>query len=166
MMSYTHALSGVLVFSLMSYTPVLILVGAVACLLPDIDTTHSFIGKLFKPISKRINNKYGHRTVMHSFLALTGVFLIGILVSTQLAIVLTVGYFLHLFFDMLNPTGVPLLYPSCLSFVIFSGIIPTRSRRETWLFVILFLILTIHLLIVFFNIDLLASFKSLVYAGG
>ena len=167
MMSYTHALSAVLVFSLMGFDPVLVFLGAVACLLPDIDTPHSFIGKLLKPISKYINKRYGHRTIMHSFLILAIIFFSTLLTgNVNIITVLTIGYFLHMFFDMLNPAGVPLLYPSCVSFVIFSGIIPVRSRRETILFIILFIILAVHLLITFFNIDLVASFRSLVFRGG
>ena len=167
MMSYTHALSAVLIFSLMGYGSVLVFLGAVACLLPDIDTPHSFIGKTLKPISKFINKKYGHRTIMHSFLAVIFIFVVSATTNNfNIVFVLTMGYFLHLFFDMLNPTGVPLLYPSCISFVIFSGIIPVRSSRETWLFAILFIVLMSYLYISFFNIDLVALFRSLIYKGG
>ena len=36
-----------------------------ASLLPDIDHTKSVIGKLFFPLARAINRKYGHRTITH-----------------------------------------------------------------------------------------------------
>ncbi|MDR0572656.1 MAG: metal-dependent hydrolase [Tannerella sp.] len=37
-------------------------------LIPDIDTTRSLIGKLFYPLARFINRKFGHRTITHSLL--------------------------------------------------------------------------------------------------
>ncbi len=39
-------------------------------LIPDIDYTKSTIGKIFRPISKYLNRRFGHRTVTHSILAM------------------------------------------------------------------------------------------------
>jgi len=43
-----------------------------ASLLPDIDHTKSIIGKLFFPLARAINRKYGHRTITHSVIVLVG----------------------------------------------------------------------------------------------
>ena len=166
MMAHTHALSSALVFSLLNFNPSIVFLGVFMSILPDIDTPYSFIGKLLKPISKFINKRCGHRSVTHSFLALLTVSVFGFLINNQIGLVLMIGYSLHLFFDMLNPSGVPLLYPDCTSFVIFSGIIPVKGVRENWLFAILFIVLGVYLFTSFFNIDLILVIKSLVYKGG
>ena len=51
---------GYVVFSLLTST------------LPDIDTTRGKIGRLFPGVSNKINNKYQHRGIIHSF---TGLFI-------------------------------------------------------------------------------------------
>lgn len=88
-----------------------------ACLLPDIDHTKSLIGKLFLPISRSLNRRYGHRTITHSLvaiIALTGI--IGVIQrsffpSIQIAQVFALGYSSHLLLDMITVQGIPLFYP-------------------------------------------------------
>ena len=41
---------------------------AVGSLLPDIDTQHSGLGRLIKPLSGRLERTFGHRTITHSLL--------------------------------------------------------------------------------------------------
>ena len=43
---------------------------SLAALLPDIDHPESLIGRVFLPLSKYIQRKYGHRTVTHSVFAI------------------------------------------------------------------------------------------------
>lgn len=86
-------------------------------LLPDIDHTKSMIGKVFYPISKPLNRRYGHRTITHSLIFLIGT--TALLAAFQAAYFptfqVTLLFFLsvssHLIFDMMTVQGVPLFYP-------------------------------------------------------
>jgi inner membrane protein len=86
-------------------------------ILPDIDHVKSPIGKLFYPIAKWLNIKYGHRTVTHSaiffFCLLLIVAFIEKIFRTDFTISLIVGfaYFSHLLFDMMTKAGIPLFWP-------------------------------------------------------
>ena len=88
-----------------------------ASVLPDIDHTKSMIGKLFFPIAKIINRKYGHRTITHSIfvmIALTAAlsaFQSAYFPSIKAAQVFGLAYGSHLIFDMMTTQGVPLFYP-------------------------------------------------------
>ena len=74
MMSVTHAALSVSLTSIVLGTanPEVLAVSAIASLLPDIDTSKSFIGRLFFPISRWIETRTVHRGITHSFFA-TGV---------------------------------------------------------------------------------------------
>ncbi|MGN6247365.1 MAG: metal-dependent hydrolase [Ginsengibacter sp.] len=86
-------------------------------LLPDVDHVKSFIGKLFYPIAKYLNRKFGHRTITHSLIF----YLVGYVIVAFIEKALTKGtiisriylwaYGSHLIFDMLTKQGVPLFYP-------------------------------------------------------
>jgi membrane-bound metal-dependent hydrolase YbcI (DUF457 family)/biotin carboxyl carrier protein len=98
-----------------------ILAGALAigALLPDVDTTASGLGKFIKPISRLIENKFGHRTITHSFvgLGLFGLMFAPLLVYNPRAFwYLMIGVLSHILLDTVNVVGVPLLYPSRLQF--------------------------------------------------
>ena len=86
-------------------------------LIPDIDYTKSTIGKIFRPISKYLNRRFGHRTITHSLLAMFGSFLLfAIIESTFYGQTITskiylLGFFSHLVLDMMTVQGVPLFYP-------------------------------------------------------
>jgi membrane-bound metal-dependent hydrolase YbcI (DUF457 family) len=116
---------------------------AAGSLLPDIDSQHSGLGRMIKPLSGRLERRFGHRTLTHSFL---GILIFGILTSWLLWLYppiwiwLLVGVFTHLLIDTANVTGVPLLYPLRLQFWLVanrSWRVPYNSPREfTWLGVI------------------------------
>ena len=89
----------------------------IGSLIPDIDHSKSFIGKLFLPLSKLINRRYGHRTITHSL-----VFLISttaILAALQktffpdfhVTLLYSLAVSSHFLFDMMTVQGVPLFYP-------------------------------------------------------
>lgn len=93
-------------------------------ILPDVDHLKSPIGKLFYPIAKWLNLKYGHRTITHSLICYFSLFAIvaaaesfsnaqGPMPNTSMTITLIFGfaYFSHLLFDMLTKQGVPLFWP-------------------------------------------------------
>lgn len=86
-------------------------------LLPDIDHTKSIVGKMFYPVAKWLDRRFGHRTITHSLLAYFGLaLLIGVVEKTWLNTTIATSIFLwsyasHLILDMLTLQGVPLLYP-------------------------------------------------------
>lgn len=99
------------------HEPGLIVMTVLAATFPDIDVPSSLWGRIFKPISKAINRKFGHRTITHSLLflllgygAVAGA--VEVLGSkTPYPTVFLLAYFSHLLFDMLTVQGVPLFYP-------------------------------------------------------
>ncbi len=86
-------------------------------LFPDIDHPKSFIGKIFKPISKYIDRNYGHRTITHGLIFfITTIFIIYIIEKTLLkttvyTMIAFFAYLSHLILDMMTVKGIPLLYP-------------------------------------------------------
>jgi len=88
-----------------------------ASMLPDIDHGKSPIGKLFFFISKPIGDRYGHRTITHSFACLFVLTGIVSFITSQFTegmsygTVFFIAYFSHLFLDMITVMGVPLFYP-------------------------------------------------------
>ena len=86
-------------------------------ILPDVDHLKSPIGKLFYPIAKWINLKYGHRTITHSLIFYFSLFAIVAFTenvfsgSGNITLIYGFAYFSHLLFDMLTKQGVPLFWP-------------------------------------------------------
>ncbi len=86
-------------------------------LLADIDHTRSPIGKLFYPVARWLDRKYGHRTITHSL-----PFFLAVVATVGLAEQLLTGgrvltgitalaYGSHLLFDMCTRQGIPLFLP-------------------------------------------------------
>ena len=81
---------------------------AAGSLLPDLDTQHSGFGRMVKPLSGRLERRFGHRTITHSLL---GLVIIGLLLSWLLLINpkvwswLLVGMVTHLLLDTANVVG-------------------------------------------------------------
>ena len=102
----------------------------IGSLFPDIDHPKSYLGKRFPFISKKINSIFHHRGFTHSLLFIYSLILVFMLISIFLKIFYSYIYFYiniyifsiefgfilgcisHIFFDMFNPSGVSLLYPS------------------------------------------------------
>jgi inner membrane protein len=86
-------------------------------LLADVDHTRSLIGKVFFPVAKWINTKFGHRTITHSLLFYVGLLvIIGALesffsFSRAYFIIAAFAYGSHIIFDMCTKQGVILFYP-------------------------------------------------------
>ncbi|MGK0451021.1 MAG: inner membrane protein [Neolewinella sp.] len=97
--------------------PGLIITTILAATLADIDVPSSIWGRTFKPISKIINRKFGHRTITHSllFLLVTWGMVKGLchLIETETPYptVYLLAYTSHIIFDMMTVQGVPLFYP-------------------------------------------------------
>ena len=98
-------------------SPTYIGLTAFISILPDIDLPKSVLGRLFHPISRWINRRYGHRTITHSVIALLAITaMVALLDHTMLhvgnlATITFFAYLSHLIFDMMTLQGVPLLYP-------------------------------------------------------
>ncbi|MDJ0933739.1 metal-dependent hydrolase [Breoghania sp.] len=86
-------------------------------ILADIDNPRAPAGRIFRPLSRWIFRRYGHRTLTHSLLfvgVLTLVFwLIEGAISgyTFYSKLFFLSYSVHLFLDMVTLAGVPLFYP-------------------------------------------------------
>jgi inner membrane protein len=97
--------------------PGLIIMTVLAATFADIDVPSSIWGRTFKPISKAINRKFGHRTITHSlFFLLTSWGLIKgacnlIGTETPYPTVYLLAFSSHIIFDMMTVQGVPLFYP-------------------------------------------------------
>lgn len=134
-------------------------------LLPDIDLTRSFIGRVFPFISKPLERKFGHRTVTHSLVGwttmtvLASLLLFCVMYLTSSFILhqtmlysyfwrwmsaFSIGYFSHIFLDMLNPRGAQLFWPNK-----GRDVIPGNSRfrpeagsqKEIIVFVVIFILM-------------------------
>jgi len=87
---------------------------AIASVLPDVDTGASFVGRTFPFLSKRIERKFGHRTLTHSAAFVTTlavVFSPLYLFVPDVYVCLLIGYASHPFLDTMTVHGVKLFYP-------------------------------------------------------
>lgn len=87
-------------------------------ILPDIDHIKSPIGKVFYPLAKWLNLKFGHRTITHSLIVYITLFLLVAFIESivskgdfTITLIFGFAYFSHLLFDMLTKAGVPLFWP-------------------------------------------------------
>jgi inner membrane protein len=86
-----------------------------ASLLPDADLPTSKIGRALFWLSTRLEKRFGHRTLTHSFIAIAALALLTsplLLVSSLYFWCVLGGYWSHLWIDMLNIRGADLLWPS------------------------------------------------------
>jgi inner membrane protein len=133
MQAPTHATFG-LVFTIAAGTVAgVVLTPAVAgfavlgALLPDVDTPTSGIGTVLRPLARRLERRFGHRTVTHSVLGLavaTALLAPLALVDRRWPLAFALGYASHLLLDCANKAGIPLWYPSPVRAVL--------PRREAW----------------------------------
>jgi membrane-bound metal-dependent hydrolase YbcI (DUF457 family) len=92
-------------------------------LLPDIDHTKSIIGKIFYPLAKYLDRKFGHRTFTHSLSFMIPLFIFFLFIELNLinpyfersgttySLIFLFAFFSHLILDMLTIQGIPLFYP-------------------------------------------------------
>ena len=95
-----------------------VLVVAVVSILPDADYPTSWLGSKLGGVSEGLNRAFGHRSFLHSLLALVLVTVVlglpswWIFGNSSLAIAVFVGYGSHLFADMMALGGVRFFWPS------------------------------------------------------
>ena len=90
---------------------------------PDIDIPYSTVGRVTRPISTLIQRIFGHRTLFHSFTLYGLAFYLAMVfwpeyVQFYIAFICGVGS--HLVLDMMNPSGIQILWP-----------IPWRAHLES-----------------------------------
>jgi membrane-bound metal-dependent hydrolase YbcI (DUF457 family) len=164
----THVMAGISALWLLEVLPELPpenyapLVGAAAlgALLPDLDAAQSKVKHLqvggIKPFllpAQSIFRTVGHRTLLHSLLALVYVALAGVLLSPfigwMVSLALWLGYASHLAADACTRSGIRFLYPRPRRFYLLPKRwrIVTGSLAEDVLFVLLsiaVLLLVLH----------------------
>ncbi|MDA3817016.1 MAG: metal-dependent hydrolase [Prolixibacteraceae bacterium] len=97
-------------FDLLAFT-------AFASLIPDVDHTKSAIGKIFYPLAKFLDRRFGHRTITHSALFLAILCLFSAFIENlfsehyQFTVILFFAVFSHLVLDMITVQGIPFFYP-------------------------------------------------------
>ncbi|MFM7191322.1 MAG: metal-dependent hydrolase [Microcystaceae cyanobacterium] len=144
MMTITHLLtSSVATGAILGTTqPEIILTGAIAGLLPDIDISTSPIGRILTPISRFLETRLAHRSATHSLIAsgLLAVISYGLALKFSLNInfihALNIGYFAGWFLDCFTKSGVEMFYPMPIRCVCPGNRnlrISTGSPPEYWL---------------------------------
>lgn len=119
-MGFTHLVIGSMGTSIIMGTTDagLLLVGAAATLLPDVDTSTSIAGRALFPISRELERRFPHRSCTHSLVA-SGIVAIlfyplalASYVPINLIHALNIGYFLGYFADIFTAAGCELFWPS------------------------------------------------------
>ena len=150
MMALTHSLASAcgVALCLGTASPLVIGVGAIAGQLPDADTSHSWMGRLLFPISRRIERHWPHRTLTHSLVATVAIALLFaplLFWSGQLWGAIVLGYSFGWFADCFTKTGVAAFWPYQARLVIPGNPrlrLSTGSRLEYLLVSILAVILS------------------------
>ena len=161
MTATTHYAFSYLLCAAAGVEPATALTASLLSLLPDIDHPESTIGRVFRPVSKKIQQKYGHRTITHSLFAIMvisaallpllllprllqwgGPFWTGLYGAALLA------FSSHIFIDLFNKSGVRILAPFSQKEYISFRTPQMRILVSSWqeymlLFVIIFFAFTV-----------------------
>ena len=161
MTATTHYAFSYLLCAAAGVEPTTALTASLLSLLPDIDHPESTIGRVFRPLSKYIQRKYGHRTVTHSLFAIMvvsaallpllllprilqwgGPFWTGLYGAALLA------FSSHIFIDLFNKSGVRFFAPFSQKEYISFRTPSLRILVSSWqeyilLFVIVFFAFTV-----------------------
>ncbi len=161
MTATTHYAFSYLLCAAAGIEPATAATASLFALLPDIDHPESTIGRIFRPLSKYIQRKYGHRTVTHSVFAIMfvsaallpllllprllqwgGPFWTGIYAAALLS------FSSHIFIDLFNKSGVRIFAPfSQKEYISFRTpslrILVSSFQEYILLFVIVFFAFTV-----------------------
>jgi inner membrane protein len=159
MMTLTHlAISG-LMTSLMVGTadPLMVSVGAIAGLLPDVDISKSPAGRVLFPISSFLEKRFPHRSCTHSILAslAIGSVVYGLaysaVISWRLAHAIEIGYTAGYLVDAITKSGIQLFFPANLRCVVPGNRKLRLSTGSNWEYAILVLVVAVLLLVLNIN---------------
>jgi inner membrane protein len=98
---------------------------SIGSLSPDLDNSKSWLGRIFPFISKPIENKFSHRTLTHSLLAIVFIWSIAVLVKILFftgnfnPLAFAIGYTSHILIDCASVQGVKILYPFSMRNAVF-----------------------------------------------
>jgi inner membrane protein len=98
---------------------------SIGSLSPDLDNSKSWLGRIFPFISKPIENKFSHRTLTHSLLAIVFIWSIAVLYKILFdtgnfnPIAFAIGYTSHILIDCASVQGVKILYPFSMRNAVF-----------------------------------------------
>ena len=133
----THVAGGVLgytaaaTFFQLPWTPTGLVVASAAAAAPDVDTLGSTVGRAFAPLAKRIERRFGHRTLTHCYAFQAAVAAAALPLvwagHTHLYAALVVGYVSHPFLDTWTRQGVRVFWP----WSDVRGVFPYYNRVET-----------------------------------
>jgi len=165
----THYAFSYLLCAAAGVEPATALTASLLSLLPDIDHPESTIGRVFRPVSKSIQQKYGHRTVTHSLFAIftISIILLPILLLPHLFwgrpgggatgyvnpwsafySAALLAFSSHIFIDLFNKSGVKFFAPFSQKEYISFRTTQMRILVSSWqeyilLFVIVFFAFTV-----------------------
>ncbi|MGB3543184.1 metal-dependent hydrolase, partial [Rubrivirga sp.] len=133
----THVAGGILGYTVaatffhLPWTATGVVVASAAAAAPDIDTLGSTVGRVFSPVAKRIERRFGHRTITHCYAAQAVVAAVSLPLvwagQTHLYAALVVGYVSHTFLDTWTVQGVRVFWPWSDR----RGVFPYYNRNET-----------------------------------
>lgn len=141
------------VFDIQYATPEVLAVGA-ASLIPDVDYPRNWLGYRLGRVSRDLNRLFGHRSYLHSLLALVlGVTVLGLPMwwmvgNLALVAAIFVGYGSHLVADMMSIGGVQLFWPN-RAIAVFPGrgdyrVDPGSGSERVFVIVVLVLALLFY----------------------
>jgi inner membrane protein len=159
MMTLTHlAISGLMTgLVLGTADPVVLTVGSIAGLLPDVDISKSPAGRLLTPISRYLEKRLPHRSCTHSLLASV---VIAIVVYTlayvgllprPIAHAIVIGYTCGYLADLTTKSGIQLFFPATLRCVVPGNRKLRLSTGSNWEYGILVLVMALGMLVMSVN---------------
>ncbi len=138
MLGKTHIIFGIFLATFFSQ-PYLWVIILIASLLPDIDSTTSYLGRKIKTVGR----VFEHRGFFHSFFFFIPASIIIFSLNFQIGLAFTLGMGSHLLLDMMTKQGLR-LYPFKKR---IKGMIKVGSFKETLLRTFFLLLIVFRLLI-------------------
>lgn len=136
----THAAFGVLWAAMAGTSPANAIACALGALLPDIDHPQSSIGRILFFLSFPLNQRFGHRQLIHSFVFWSPLIIIGLLLRSPLTLWAGIGAISHIVSDAFTISGVKALLPWSERAVVFfkrDWRIYTGSVQEIVVFIVI-----------------------------
>ncbi len=153
-MTLSHlAISGLMTATILgSSSPVVIGVGAIAGLIPDVDIGKSPAGRILFPLSRFLEKRFPHRSCTHSIVASLvvaaggyGLAYAGI-IPTTIAHAIEIGYTAGYLADLITKSGIQLFYPASLQCVVPGNRNLRLSTGSQWEYAILVFIIGLFVL--------------------
>jgi inner membrane protein len=135
MLTPTHLVTGQTAFLLAAAfaghdpTPAQAVTAAFASIIPDLDSSQSYLGRLVPFLSGPVEYQFGHRALTHSLLAQAVLgYAAWLLLPFGFFLALVAGWVPHSVADMMTPSGVAWFWPSRVRCVMPGNV---RYRMES-----------------------------------